>query len=141
MMKMIMISKYKKVVGKIKIETPKSIWIDEFIALRSKAYSFRRNDRNTNNLKGISKSQSKNVKFEEYYSCLFRGEFQKQCDNYPILSLKHEMYLQKVKIIRDLNLMIKCVSKIILKINLGIENYDILKVIVSVNVLEINTNI
>ena len=30
----------KKVLGKFKIETPKNIWIDEFICLRSKAYSF-----------------------------------------------------------------------------------------------------
>ena len=31
----------KKVLGKFKIETLKNIWIDEFIALRSKAYSFK----------------------------------------------------------------------------------------------------
>ena len=29
-------NKNKKVIGKFKIETPKNIWIDEFIALRSK---------------------------------------------------------------------------------------------------------
>ena len=29
--------KNKKVVGKFKIETPKNIWIDEFIALRSQS--------------------------------------------------------------------------------------------------------
>ena len=32
--------KNKKVIGKFKIETPKNIWIDEFVCLRSKAYSF-----------------------------------------------------------------------------------------------------
>ena len=31
----------KKVIGRFKIETPKNIWIDEFVCLRSKAYSFK----------------------------------------------------------------------------------------------------
>ena len=31
----------KKVIGKFKIETPKNIWIDEVVCLRSKAYSFK----------------------------------------------------------------------------------------------------
>ena len=61
----------KKVVGKFKIETPENIWIDEFVALRSKAYSFKFNNNNTNKLKGISKSQSKGIKFDEYKNCLF----------------------------------------------------------------------
>ena len=37
-------NKNKKVIGKFKIETPKIICIDEFVCLRSKAYSFRCND-------------------------------------------------------------------------------------------------
>ena len=59
--------KNKKVVGKFKIETPKNIWIDEFVCLRSKAYSFKCKDKdeNKNKIKGISKSQSKHIKFEE----------------------------------------------------------------------------
>ena len=32
-------AKNKKVIGKYKIETPKSFWTDEFVCLRSKAYS------------------------------------------------------------------------------------------------------
>ena len=60
-------NKNKKVTGKFKIETPKKIWIDEFVCLRSKAYSFKckNNDENKNKIKGISKSQSKHTKFEE----------------------------------------------------------------------------
>ena len=42
-------------------------------------------------LKGISKSKSKHIKFEEYYNCLFGGEYQKDCDNYIIRSINHEM--------------------------------------------------
>ena len=74
--------------------------MDEFIALRMKASSFECNEKNTNNLNGLSKYQSKNIKFEEYCKCLFGGEHQKpknKCDNYLIRSLNHEMYLQKVK--------------------------------------------
>ena len=92
-------NKNKKVIGKFKTETPKNFWIDEFVCLRSRAYSFKckNNDENKNKMKGVSKSQPKHIKFEEYYNCLFGGEYQKECDNYIIRSLNHEMYLQKVK--------------------------------------------
>ena len=87
----------KKVLGKFKIETPESLWIDEFIALRSKAYAFKCNNKSTNKLKGITKSQAKNIKFEEYYNCLFGKKYQNTCDNYLIRSINHDMYLQKVE--------------------------------------------
>ena len=91
--------KNKKVIGKFKIETPKNIWIDEFVCLRSKACSFncKDNKEDKNKMKGISKSQSKHIKFEEYYNCLFGGEYQKECDNYIIRSINHEMVLQEIK--------------------------------------------
>ena len=54
--------KNKKRVGFIKIETPKKIWIDEFIALRSKMYSCKCADDSKNKLKGISKPESKHIK-------------------------------------------------------------------------------
>ena len=49
--------KNKNVIGKFKIETPKNIWIDEFVCLRSKAYSFKCKDKDEikNKIKGISK--------------------------------------------------------------------------------------
>ena len=89
----------KTVIGKFKIETPKNIWIDEFVCLRSKAYSFKCKDNieSRNKIKGISKSQSKHIKFEEYYNCLFGGEYQRECNKYIITSIIHEMVLQKVK--------------------------------------------
>ena len=51
-------------IGKFKIETPKYIIIDEFVCLGSKIYSFKckDDDESKNKLKGISKSQSKNLK-------------------------------------------------------------------------------
>ena len=65
----------KKVVGKFEIECPKNVWIDEFVCLRSKAYSFKCKDNieSKNKIKGISISQSKHIKFEEYYIRLFGG--------------------------------------------------------------------
>ena len=62
--------KNKKVLGKFKKETPKNIFIDEFVALRSKMYAFKckdkdKEEKDKNKLKGISKSQSKHIKFEE----------------------------------------------------------------------------
>ena len=90
-------NKNKKVIGKFKIETPKNIWIDEFVCLRSKMYAFKCGDDSKNKLKGISKSQSKNIKFEEYYKCLFGKEYQRECKDYIIRSINHEMVLQEVK--------------------------------------------
>ena len=54
-------NKNKKVIGFFKIETPKNIWIDEFVCLRSKMYAFKCDDDSKNKLKGTSKSQSKNI--------------------------------------------------------------------------------
>ena len=90
-------NKNKKVVGKFKIETPKNIWIDEFVALRSKCYAFKCGDDSKNKLKGISKSHSKNIKFDENKECLDGEEYQYECDNYILRSINHEMILRKVK--------------------------------------------
>ena len=90
-------NKNKKVLGKFKIEPPKNIWIDEFVCLRSKIYAFKCGNDSKNRIKGVSKSQSKNIKFEEYYNCFFGGEYQKECDNYIIKSFILDVYLQKVR--------------------------------------------
>ena len=86
-----------KMIGKFKIETPKNIWIDEFICLRSKMYAFKCGNDSKNKLNGISKSQSKNIKIEEYYNCLFGGKYQRECNIYIIRPINHEMVLQEVK--------------------------------------------
>ena len=41
-------NKNRKVLGKFKIETPKNIWIDEFVCLRSKMYAFKCGDNSKN---------------------------------------------------------------------------------------------
>ena len=89
--------KNEEVIGKFKIETPKSTGIDEFIALRRKMYAFKCRDDSKNKLKGISKAQSKNIKFEEYKKCLDGEEYQRECNNYIIRSINHEMVLQEAK--------------------------------------------
>ena len=89
--------KNEKVIGKFKIETPKNIWIDEFVCLRSKMYAFKCGNDTKNKLKGVSESQSKNIKFEEYKKCLDGMEYQRECNNYIIRSINHEMVLQEVK--------------------------------------------
>ena len=90
-------NKNQKVLGKYKIETPKSVFIDQFVCLRSKMYAFKCGNDSKNKLKGISKSQSKNIKFEEYKKCLDGEEYQQECENYIMRSINHEMVLQEVK--------------------------------------------
>ena len=91
------VKKNKKVIGICKIETPKNVWIDEFVCLRSKMCAFICGDDSKNKLKGISKSQSKNIKVEEYRKNLDGEDYQQECDNYDIRSIIHEKVLRKVK--------------------------------------------
>ena len=92
-------NKNEKIIGKFKKETPKFFLIDEIVCLRSMAYSFKCNDNNENKkkMKGISKSQSKHIKFEEYKKCLDGEEYQKDCNNIVFRSINHEMHLQEIK--------------------------------------------
>ena len=89
--------KNTKVLGKFKKETPKNIFIDEFIALRSKMYAFKCGDDSKNRLKGISKAQSKIIKFDEYKICLDGEELGKECVNYILKSSNHDMSMQGIK--------------------------------------------
>ena len=91
----LLITKNQKVISKYKVGTPKNIWIDDFVCLRSKMYAFKLLDDIKNRFKGLSKNQSKKFIFEEYYICLFGGKYQQECDNYIIRSLNHD--LQRVK--------------------------------------------
>ena len=92
-------NKNKQIIGRLKIECPKNIWIDEFVSLRSKAYSFkcRNNTANQNKIKGISKSQSKYFNFEENKKCLYGKDYQRECYIYIIRSINHETHLQEVQ--------------------------------------------
>ena len=59
-------NKNKRVVGKITNETLEKNWEDEFKAMRSRAFSFKCNDKNKNKLKSFPKSQAKHSKFEKF---------------------------------------------------------------------------
>ena len=88
--------KTKQIVGKLATGTPEKVWLDEFIFLKDKAYSFECDDKDTNKLIGVSKSQSMNTDSEDCYIYLFGGEYQKECDQNYILSVNHELYPQKL---------------------------------------------
>ena len=89
--------KNKNVFEIFKIETPKNIWIDEFICRRSKKYVFKCGDDSEDKLKGICKSQSKNIKFEEYMKTLDGGEYRKESDNCSISSPNRVVLLQGIQ--------------------------------------------
>ena len=92
-------NKNKKVSGYFKNECPKKFWIDEIVCLRSKAYSFKCEDNIESKIKikGISKPQSKHIKFEEYKKCLDGEKYQRKCNNCILRSINHDMYLQEIK--------------------------------------------
>ena len=56
----------KRIILIYKIDTPKNIWIDEFIFLRSKMHAFKCEDHSKSKLKDVSKSYSENVEFYDY---------------------------------------------------------------------------
>ena len=85
-------NKNKKLIGFSKIEAPKNICIDEFVCIRSKMYAFNCGNDKKNKLKGISKSQSKHVKFGEK-KCLYSENYQKECNNYILRPFSHDMNL------------------------------------------------
>ena len=93
------IGKTKNFIGKFKMETPKTIWIDEFVCLRSKVYSFKckKKTKIKTKTRDVSKSLSKHIKFEEYKNCLDGKDYQKESNNYILRSINHEMYLEEVK--------------------------------------------
>ena len=45
-------------------------------------YSFNCGDDIRNKMKGVSKAQSKHIKFEEYQKCLDGKNYQEECENY-----------------------------------------------------------
>ena len=45
-----------------------------------------------NKLKGISKSESKHIKFEEHKKGLDGDDCQEECNNYILRSINHEIF-------------------------------------------------
>ena len=67
--------------------------------MRSKASSFKckSDDEGKNNLKNVSTSQSKHIKSEECNNLLDGEDYRKECDEYILRLLNHEIYLQQTK--------------------------------------------
>ena len=87
----------QKVIGKFKLETSKNIWIDEFVCLRNKMYSFKCGNDNgsKNKLKSTSNSQSKHIIFENYKKCLGGVESQKNVINNCYVHLSMKIFFKK----------------------------------------------
>ena len=60
-------------------------------------YEVRCGNDSKNKLKGFPKSQSKNIKFEEYKKCSVGERYQEECNNYILRSINHEMHLQETQ--------------------------------------------
>ena len=60
-------------------------------------YAFKCGDDSKNKLKGICKTQSKHIKFEEDKKSLYDEKYQSQCNNYILRSINYEMQLQEIK--------------------------------------------
>ena len=58
-------------------------------------YAFKGGGDSKNKLKGVCKSQSKNIKFEDYKKCLGGSDYKQECDNYSIRWINLKMYLQR----------------------------------------------
>ena len=86
----------KRIIRRFKIETPKNIWIDEFICLRSKMHAFKCEDHSKSKLKDVSKPYSENIEFYENKKYLDGVEYQQKSHNYILRSVNHEMYLRKI---------------------------------------------
>ena len=82
-------------------------------------YEFKCGNDSKIKLKGISKSQSKHIKFQEYKKCLDSEAYRKECDKYIMRSINNELYLQLLQNRQYLSLMIKDVMKLLLKVNHG----------------------
>ena len=92
----------KKVIGKFKDELNGKI-MTEIIFLKSKAYSFKFLNYNSNNLNEINKLKSvskpiieKDINFNIYYNCLYEEEIQLNT-MYRLNSEKHDMFINEVQ--------------------------------------------
>ena len=89
-------NEFKKIPGYLKIKTPKTLYINKFVCLRSKVYVYKRVDDYDNKLKGIKKSRSKDFIFDQYRNCLYDYEYTKEVSQNIIRSINHDNYMQEV---------------------------------------------
>ena len=97
--------------------------------MRSKRYAFKCGGESENKIKGIIKSNSKNIRLEEYIKRLYRDDYERECDNYILRSVDHEIYLQKIKksslsLFDDKRCYINETQSILLKVLLQLNNSE-----------------
>ena len=90
-------NEFKKIPGYLKIETPKSLYIDKFVCLRSKCCAYiTQLDGYENKFKGIVKGYKKEISFDQYYKCLKNETYNKTCKQFCIRNHDHNMFLQQI---------------------------------------------
>ena len=88
---------FKKIPGYVKIETPKPVYRDKLVCLRSKCYGYTTElDGIDNKLKGICKGYTKEISFDQYHKCLKKETYDRECKQYCLRSHDHDMYLQQI---------------------------------------------
>ena len=88
----------KKVIGKMKIETSPIIELDNFVALRSKSYSFSYGSAQKLTQRTIQKSKQKGIQHTPIYSQFINSLFNSEtttATNYSIRSNAHNLTVQK----------------------------------------------
>ena len=76
-------NEFNKIPVFLKIETPKSLYIDELVCLRSKCNSYTTElDSNYNTLKGICKGYKTEISFDQYYKCLKNETYDRECKHF-----------------------------------------------------------
>ena len=68
----------EKVAVEFKIQITWKVWMDNFIWVILKEFAFKIG--NDNKKVFFPNSRSKSFQFEEYWHCLFRGDYQRKCD-------------------------------------------------------------
>ena len=88
----------KKVIGKMKTETSPIIELDNFVALRSKSYSFSYKNEQEATQSTVQKSKQKRIQHTPIYSQFINSLFNSEtttATNYSIRSSAHNLTVQK----------------------------------------------
>ena len=86
----------KKTLGYLEKETPKSVYVDKFIALRSKAYSIVVDNKNENILKCNKKFCKNEIAFEQGKDCLEGEKYNQNIKQNVLKAKKQEIYIQSI---------------------------------------------
>jgi hypothetical protein len=80
----------KGILGKLKDEYP--LGIKEFLCIKSKCYAIKTNDIDVKKCKGIKKIEVNNIKFDDYYKCLYVNNFKLNVNQLTFKSINHQLF-------------------------------------------------